>query len=95
MRAIVSACLLGRPVRYDGGAKPCRAVLDLAEKLEVTPVCPETAARLPVPRPPAEQRDGRVWLRDGTDVTEAFWRGSEEMLAVARRAGAPLAVLKA
>ena len=95
MRAIVSACLLGRPVRYDGGAKPCRAVLDLAEKLEVTPVCPETAARLTVPRPPAEQRDGRVWLRDGTDVTEAFWRGSEEMLAVARRAGAPLAVLKA
>ena len=95
MRAIVSACLLGKPVRYDGGSKPCRAVLDLAEKLEVTLVCPETAARLPVPRPPAEQRDGRVWLRDGTDVTEAFRRGSEEMLAVARRTGAPLAVLKA
>ena len=95
MRAIISSCLLGAPVRYDGGSKPNTAVLELAEKLEVTRVCPESASGLPVPRPPAEQRDGRVWLADGTDVTSDFERGSERMLALAKSSGAPLAVLKA
>jgi uncharacterized protein YbbK (DUF523 family) len=28
LRIAVSACLLGEPVRYDGQAKPCAAVLD-------------------------------------------------------------------
>ena len=53
--------------------------------MEVVAVCPETAAGLPVPRPPAEHRDGRVVFADGGDATEAFERGSaaclEEVLA--------------
>lgn len=95
MRVVVSACLLGSACRYDGGAKPSRAVRELSRKVEVVPVCPETAAGLPVPRPPAEQRDGGVFLRDGTDVTAAFARGSRRSLAEVRARPAPLAVLKA
>lgn len=94
MKLIVSACLLGEPVRYDGGAKPCPAVCSLAADLEAVRVCPETAAGLPVPRPPAEQRDGGVFLSDGTDVTEAFSRGSALSCAEALASGAALAVLK-
>jgi purine-nucleoside phosphorylase len=71
------------------------AVRDLCEKVDVVGVCPETAAGLPVPRPPAEQRDGRVWLKDGRDVTREFERGAAISLAKARESGAPLAVLKA
>lgn len=95
MRVIVSECLLGVACRYDGGSKPCAAVCDFCRKVDATGVCPERAAGLPVPREPAEQLGGRVWLRDGTDVTEEFGRGAQACLAQALRAGAPLAVLKA
>lgn len=102
MRIIVSNCLLGAACRYDGGSKPSAAVCELAARpgVEVCRACPETASGLPVPRPPAEQRDGGVWLADGTDVTEEFGRGARLCLERARSAGflagpAPLAVLKA
>lgn len=95
MRVAISSCLLGVPARYDGGSKPCDEVIELAKKVEVCRVCPETASGLPVPRPPAEQRDGRVFLSDGTDVTEDFDRGSERCLKAVHRAQPTLAVLKA
>lgn len=95
MRVAISACLLGDAVRYDGGSKPVAAVRQLARKVEVLRVCPETASGLPVPRPPAEQRDGRVFLANGRDVTEDFIRGSERSLGELRRSPVSLAVLKA
>ena len=70
--AVMSSCLLGAPCRYDGGSKPIDEVIELARKVDVVRVCPETASGLPVPRPPAEQLDGRVLLADGRDVTPAF-----------------------
>ena len=95
MRVAISACLLGAPVRYDGGSKPVDEVLELAKKVDVVRVCPETASGLPVPRPPAEQRAGRVFLADGRDVTAEFALGSERCAALACRPPVSLAVLKA
>ncbi len=97
MRVAISACLLGAPVRYDGGSKPVPEVIELAgrEGVEVLRVCPETASGLPVPRPPAEQRGGRVLLADGRDVTEEFALGSRLCGDDVVRSGARLAVLKA
>lgn len=97
MRVAISACLLGAPVRYDGGSKPVPEVIELAGKegVEVLRVCPETASGLPVPRPPAEQRGGRVLLADGRDVTEEFALGSRLCEDDVVRSGARLAVLKA
>lgn len=95
MRVAISACLLGAPVRYDGGSKPVDEVRRLAEKVDVVRVCPETASGLPAPRPPAEQRGGRVFLADGRDVTEDFSRGADKCLDAVRRSPVSLAVLKA
>ena len=95
MRVAISACLLGAPVRYDGGSKPVSEVLELAEKVDVLRVCPETASGLPVPRPPAEQLGGRVLLSDGRDVTAEFALGSQRCLDAVRRSPVSLAVLKA
>ena len=95
MKVAISACLLGLPVRYDGGAKPVSAVQKLAEKVTVTKICPETSSGLPTPRPPAEQREGRVWLKDGSDVTEDFERGSQISLSAVKSSNITLAVLKA
>ena len=95
MRVAISACLLGAPVRYDGGSKPVSEVLELAEKVDVVRVCPETASGLPVPRPPAEQLGGRVLLADGRDVTAEFDLGAQRSLDAVRRSPVRLAVLKA
>jgi uncharacterized protein YbgA (DUF1722 family)/uncharacterized protein YbbK (DUF523 family) len=47
----VSSCLLGKPVRYDGGHKHNRYITDiLGNYFEFTPVCPEVECGLPVPR---------------------------------------------
>ena len=95
MHIAVSACLLGERCRYDGGTKPDEAVIRLAGKTEPVPICPERLSGLPIPRPPAEIRDGHVYLRDGRDVTEGFETGAKCALARVREQPVPLAVLKA
>ncbi len=47
----ISTCLLGDPVRYDGGHKLDRYLKDLLGRfVEYVPVCPEVEMGLPVPR---------------------------------------------
>jgi len=59
----VSQCLLGDPVRYDGGHKRNRYLTDvLAQYVEFHPVCPELAIGLGVPRKPI-----RLIVTDGQD----------------------------
>ena len=41
MNILVSACLLGLNCRYDGKGQPEKKVLDLIEKYNLIPVCPE------------------------------------------------------
>jgi uncharacterized protein YbbK (DUF523 family) len=49
----ISACLVGQPVRYDGGHKRDPFCVDLLGPLvEWVPVCPEVEVGMPVPRPP-------------------------------------------
>ncbi|MFG2003320.1 DUF523 domain-containing protein [Spirillospora sp. NPDC048911] len=106
-RILVSACLLGRPVRYDGAAK--RVDDEIVERWRaegrLVPFCPEVSGGLPVPRPPAEivgggggaaVLDGTATVRTdgGDDVTEPFVRGARLALDAARRAGARIAILK-
>ncbi|MBR6184717.1 MAG: DUF523 domain-containing protein [Clostridia bacterium] len=96
MRLLVSACLLGLCCRYDGGSKPCPAVIAFADKNEIVPVCPEQLGGLPTPRPPAEiQKNGRVMNREGQDVTAAYEKGAEEALRLCRMLHCEGAVLKA
>jgi uncharacterized protein YbgA (DUF1722 family)/uncharacterized protein YbbK (DUF523 family) len=48
----ISACLLGEPVRFNGGHKRSALCTEvLAEHFELVPVCPETAIGLGSPRP--------------------------------------------
>jgi len=106
-KVLVSACLLGETVRYDGQSKPCAHPI-LARWLaqgRVVAVCPETAGGLPVPRPAAEIEPGRsaeqvlrlqarVLTRKGIDVTATFVRGADAAAALAAEHGVRVAVLK-
>lgn len=96
-KVLISACLLGERVRFDGREKGVQHPV-LARWLaegRVVRVCPEVEGGLAVPRPPAEQQpDGRVITDQGADVTEAFARGAAEALRLVREHRIEVAVLK-
>ena len=53
MKVLVSACLLGRNCKYNGGNNYDEKVAAFLEGKEVIPVCPEELAGLGVPRTPS------------------------------------------
>lgn len=104
-KVLVSACLLGKRVRYDGGAKTLSSEILAQWQAEgrVVPVCPEVDAGLPTPRAPAEiiAGDGAGVLagsaqivdRCGENLSEAFLKGASLALQLCRRHGIKVAVL--
>lgn len=94
MNIIVSACLLGCKTRYSGDGKQNEEILKLKEKHNLIPVCPEQLGGLATPRQPSEQREDRVITCDGSDVTEAFEQGAQEVLRLAKIFDCDTAILK-
>lgn len=93
-KIIVSACLLGENCKYNGGNNKNEEVIALGERFELVPVCPECFGGLPVPRVPSEIRQGRVFSKNGEDLTEQFKTGAEHTLYIAKECNAPAALLK-
>lgn len=105
MKILVSACLLGNPVRYDGRSKPIDHALldDLVARDRVMAFCPEVAGGLPIPRNPAEIISGSgedvlagkagVQTENGEDVTGFFLDGARQALELCRRHGIRVALL--
>lgn len=103
---LVSACLLGRTCRFDGGANADAALRRELEArgFRAVPCCPEEAGGLPTPRPPAwiEAENasavldgrGRVVTETGSDVTAAFVAGARHALATCNEHGIRRAFLK-
>ena len=105
-KILVSACLLGQKVRYDGGSHgPFELLQRWQAEGRLIALCPEVAGGLPTPRAPAEipggqgdaVLDGRVtvWDIQGADVGAALRAGAEAALWLVREHGLRLAVLKA
>ncbi|WP_087096944.1 DUF523 domain-containing protein [Nocardiopsis sp. JB363] len=106
-KVLVSACLMGRRVRYDGRAKPVddTTVERWRGEGRLVVHCPEIAGGLPVPRPPAEIEPGadaadvlagraRILTPEGVDVTDHFVSGARAALATAQAHGVAVALLK-
>ncbi len=68
MKVLVSACLLGRNCKYNGGNNLSPRVVEALQDREVMEVCPEVLAGLGTPRIPIEIRDGCVVRQDGACV---------------------------
>ncbi|HEH9400288.1 TPA: DUF523 domain-containing protein [Aeromonas sobria] len=96
VRVLVSACLLGQPVRYDGQSKGIVSawLSELGAEGRVLAFCPEVAGGLPTPRPPAERQGERVVTASGLDVTAEFDRGAELALEICQAQGIRFALLK-
>jgi uncharacterized protein YbbK (DUF523 family) len=93
IRLGISACLLGQPVRYDGGHK---LELFLSETLrqcvEYVPVCPEVECGMSVPRE-AMHLEGNpesprlITIRTGVDNTDLMTRWAEKRVKELRKDG--------
>ncbi|PIJ48770.1 hypothetical protein BL250_02625 [Erwinia sp. OLTSP20] len=85
----ISACLIGKNVRFDGGHKRCEFATErLAPYVRFEPVCPEVAIGLDTPRPAlrlVEQPDGELALRfsngDGASLSHQMQQFSRQKVA--------------
>lgn len=102
---LVSACLAGRACRYDGQARPNAEIEKRIENGEAFHLaCPECLAGLKIPREPAEIVGGdgydvldgkaKVMGKDGEDRTQAFLKGAQRFLKIAKEIGAKEVYLK-
>jgi uncharacterized protein YbbK (DUF523 family) len=104
-KILVSSCLIGLPIRYDGSDK--RTDRSIIEKWRregrLIHICPEVAAGFPTPRPPAEIKNGggrdvlegsaRVFEDSGSDVTDLYISGAQLALDLAMRHSIKVALL--
>lgn len=101
---LVSSCLAGLKVRYNGSDCFVEKVSKLIEENQAVAVCPEVLGGLSIPREPAEIVGGdgedvldgkaKVVTKSGKDVTEQFIRGAYAALEIAKKINATLVVLK-
>lgn len=105
-KILVSRCLLGHRVRYDGAASgPFEQLASWQAEGRVVALCPEVAGGLPTPRAAAEIPGGQggevldglaqVITAKGEDVSAEFLSGARQALDLVREHGIRIAVLKA
>ncbi len=98
-KILISACLIGENVKYDGGNNALHVNVIEQWKQEglLVPLCPEVLGGLSTPRTPCEivQSTQRVLTQTGEDVTQAFEKGAKESLCIAQEEGVCMAILKA
>lgn len=92
---LISSCLAGKAVRYDGKGCESAEITELIKSgEEYRLICPELLGGLGVPREPCEIVGGgasdvlcgraRVVNKKGEDVTESFLTGAQKTLEMAR-----------
>ena len=100
-KILISACLLGRNCRYNGGHSQLTGLVEI--DVEWIPVCPEESGGLGTPRPSAEMQEnaetilngkGKIITNKGKNVTSEFIQGAEKSLQLGLGAEVKIAVLK-
>jgi uncharacterized protein YbbK (DUF523 family) len=98
-KILISACLLGQPVRYDGQSKPIfnKYIDHWQQNKQLVVICPEVAGGLSTPRPAAEVISRQplfVSTTEGQDVTAEFVSGAQQALKLCLKHDIDYAVLK-
>jgi uncharacterized protein YbbK (DUF523 family) len=103
-RILISGCLAGLRVRYNGASLPHSSLPDLADGAVLVPCCPEILGGMGVPRSPCRFVGGdgravlsgaaRIFDAQGNDRTAAFVRGAEEALRLCRLVQPHLIIFK-
>ena len=100
-KVLISACLLGKNCRYNGGHSKLTELEEI--DVEWIPVCPEESGGLGTPRPSAEMQEnaetilngkGKIITNKGKNVTAEFIQGAEQSLQLGLGAEVKIAGLK-
>jgi uncharacterized protein YbbK (DUF523 family) len=101
---LVSSCLAGLEVRYNGTHCLDKKIHQLIEENQAITVCPELLGGFTTPREPAEIVGGngedvldgkaKVIEKSGGDVTELYIKGAYATLRKAQEVNATVVVLK-
>ncbi len=109
MKILVSSCLLGEDVRYDGNNSSIafnpkfsfslkELFMDILCDNEIYSFCPEVAGGLTIPRIPAEivknDKPFIVKNQEGLDVTINFLLGAKKALDICKEENIKVALLK-
>lgn len=109
MKLLISSCLLGEDVRYDGGNSSIamgskftfsekELFMDILCDNEVYSFCPEVSGRLSTPRQAAElvsaNKPFKVLTREQEDVTIPFLVGAKNTLDLCKNEDIKVALLK-
>jgi len=106
-KILISACLLGIKVRYDGNGNYIENPLlkKWMDENRLVSVCPEVKGGASVPRPPSEivgwggglavlNNQANITNQDGTNVTEIYKKGAMAALQIAQQHNIKIAILK-
>ncbi|MGE7091973.1 DUF523 domain-containing protein [Lysinibacillus sp. NPDC048646] len=101
---LISACLAGLKVRYNGTDSLDEKIQQLVNENEAVTVCPELMGGFSTPREPAEivggdgedVLNGKAFVleKSGRDVTELYVKGAYATLQKAIEVGASTVILK-
>lgn len=99
-KLLVSSCLLGELVKYNGSHNgiDTKIMESLKQKYELYSFCPEVEGGLPTPRVPCEiiSKDPlKVIDKEGNDKTEEFILGAEKTLELCKTNTISKALMKA
>jgi len=96
-KLLISACLMGENVKYNGGNNLID-LTSLEKEYELVPFCPEVEGGLPTPRSPSEIVSSsplKLVNKEGRDVTKEFVLGAKKCVELVKRLGIKKALLKA
>ena len=96
-KLLVSSCLLGIDVKYDGGNNKIEGLEKLGDIFNIFPVCPEVDGGMVVPRLPSEIINTSplsIQNEFGIDVTDYFKYGAISALNICKKCNIKIALLK-
>lgn len=94
MKVLVSACLLGRNCKYNGGNNYNEKLAEFLKGKEVLEICPEVLGGLPTPRPSVELVNGVAVDKEGNSKDENFRKGVDTAMEMIRERDIDLVVLQ-
>lgn len=93
-KLLISACLLGQNVKYNGGNNKIENIQELEKYFDFIIICPEVDGGLPTPRPASEIVKDKVINIEGKDVTSEYLKGKNKAIELVKKYSIKYALLK-
>ena len=94
MNILVSACVLGKNCKYNGGNNLNKNVVEFVQNHNVIGICPELLAGMKCPRACVELVNGIVMSENGENLDDKYRKGVETAMEKIKGKKIDLAILQ-